>query len=74
MDYTPEQRAIITRIGEVSTRYHTMLERHRTAQVQAGQTLVEAAVAVAVAIERSNELAPLFREHGDLFREFLDSL
>jgi hypothetical protein len=74
MDHTPEQRAIITRMGEVSARSRAVLERHRATQVEAGRTLIGAAVALAVAIEHSNELAPLFQEHDDLFREFLDSL
>ena len=29
---------------------------------------------VAAAMERSNELTTLFLEHGDAFREFMDSL
>jgi hypothetical protein len=74
MDYTPEQRALIARMGEVSRRYHAAMERHRQSQLTVGRTLVEAVAALTVAMEHSNELTPLFQEHGDLFREFLDSL
>ena len=97
MDYTPEQRAIIARMSDLSTRYHVAVARQRDAQARAGQTMIDAVAALATAIERdeqvktgqtmidavaaltatmerSNELTTLFLEHGDAFREFMDSL
>jgi hypothetical protein len=74
MDYTPEQRAIIARIGDISARYHAIVEEHRRAQIAAGGAMLDAISALTAAIDRSNELAPLFLAHGDAFREFLDTL
>jgi hypothetical protein len=74
MNYTPEQRAIIARIGNISARYYAIAEQHRLAQIAAGRATLDAISALTAAIDRSNELAPLFLEHGDAFREFLDTL
>ena len=74
MDYTPEQRAIIARMSDLSTRYHAPVARQRDAQARAGQTMIDAVAALTAAMERSNELTTLFLEHGDAFREFMDSL
>ena len=97
MDYTPEQRAIIARMSDLSTRYHAAVARQRDAQARAGQTMIDAVAALATAIERdeqvktgqtmidavaaltaamerSNELTTLFLEHGDAFREFMESM
>jgi hypothetical protein len=74
MDYTPEQRAIIARIGDISARYHDTVRRHQVAQTEAGQRMLDAVSALTAVMERSNELTTLFLEHGDAFREFLDSL
>jgi len=74
MNYTPEQRAIIQRIGEISARFDATVASHREAQVAAGRNLIDAVAALTTAIERSNELMPLFLQHGDAFREFLDTL
>ena len=74
VNYTPEQRAIIARMGDVSARYHATVVRHRDAQLRAGQTMIDAVAALTAVMERSNELTTLFLEHGDAFREFLDTL
>ena len=74
MDYNKEQRAIIRRIGEISAEMEATVARHREAQIAAGRNMIDAMTALASAIDRSNELWPLFRRHGDAFREFLDTL
>ena len=50
----------------------TAIERDE--QVKTGQTMIDAVAALTAAMERSNELTTLFLEHGDAFREFMDSL
>jgi len=42
MDYTQEQRAIIARMSDLSTRYHAAVARQRDAQARAGQTMIHA--------------------------------
>jgi hypothetical protein len=87
MNYTPEQHAIIARMGNASRRIHEARARHRNAQnptsgindsivsmTNAVSVLAQAAVALSVATEQSNELEPLFEEHANAFHEFLDSL
>ena len=52
MNYTPEQRAIIARMGDVSARYHATVARHRDAQLRAGQTMIDAVAALTAVMER----------------------
>jgi len=73
-NYTPEQRAIIARMGDISARYHETVRRHQVAQLETGQKMLDAVSALTAAIDRSNELTTLFLQHGDAFREFLDTL
>ena len=56
MDYTPEQRAIIARMSDLSTRYHAAVARQRDAQARAGQTMIDAVAALATAIERDEQV------------------
>jgi hypothetical protein len=85
MNYTAEQRAIIQRMGEISRQFDMVLVRHREAQAAANAAQVgvsrdvvlalSAAIGrLAMATEQSNELWPLFKQHGDAFRELLDTL
>jgi hypothetical protein len=74
LDYTLEQRAIIRRIGEVSTQINETVAAHKTAQINTARDMLDAVTALTAAIDRSNELLPLFLRHGDLWREFLDTL
>jgi hypothetical protein len=74
MEYTAEQRDLIRRIGEVSARMDQLMAEHRMAHAAAGQNLIDAVTALTTAIRQSNEIGVLFTQHGDLFREFLDTL
>ena len=74
MEYNEEQRAIIIRMGEISAQIEATVARHREAQIAAGRNMIDAVTALTAAIDRSNELWPLFQQHGDAFREFLDTL
>lgn len=74
MNYTDEQQALIRRIGEVSARMDQVMAEHRAAHAAAGQNLINAVTALTDAIRQSNEIGVLFAQHGDLFREFLDTL
>ena len=74
MPYTQEQRELIRRIGEVSAQMRATVASHQAAQLTAARNMLDAATALTAAIDRSNELLPLFLHHGDLWREFLDSL
>jgi hypothetical protein len=74
MDYTPEQRDIIRRMGEVSAEIDAANAEQRTAHVETGNRILDAANALVAAIEHSNRLGTLQKRYGDLFREFLDTL
>jgi hypothetical protein len=74
MTYTAEQRALIQRIGDISVRFNETLRRQQEAQLAEGERLIDAITALRTAMDRSRELMPLFQQHGDAFREFLDTL
>jgi hypothetical protein len=74
MDYTPQQRAIITRIGEISAQLDATLIRHHANQAAAGRSMIDAVTALTDAINRAAEIGELTQRHGDLWREFLDTL
>jgi hypothetical protein len=74
MDYTPEQRAIIARLGDISARFDAAAEANQVAQAAAARNIVEMGNALLAAVERSGELVNLNRQYGDAFREFLDTL
>jgi len=74
MEYSPQQHELIRRIGEVSARMRAVSAQHRAANQAAGRNLVDAVTQLMTAIQQSNEMGELFTQHGDLFREFLDTL
>lgn len=74
MDYSAEQREIIRRMGEVSREMDQMAEENRTAQTATARNLIDAVTALTDAMRYSAEMGRLCRQHGDLFREFLDTL
>jgi len=74
MDYTAEQQVLIRRINEVSARIDHLMMEHRMVHNAAGKDLIDAVTALQIAIQQSNEIGVLFTQHGDLFREFLDTL
>lgn len=67
MDYSPEQRDLIRRMGALSREMDLMAARN----LRAHSTAVEALTA---ALNHSAEMHKLCTQHGDLFREFLDTL
>jgi hypothetical protein len=74
MNYTAEQREIIQRIDDISVRFNEILRRQQEAQLAEDERLIDAITALRTAIDRSRELMPLFQQHGDAFREFLNTL
>lgn len=74
MEYTAEQLALIRRMGEISARMNQLMIEHHAAHTDAAQNLVDAITALTTAIQQSSEVLALFTQHGDLFREFLDTL
>ena len=74
MTYTEQQLAIIRRVGEISARIRAVAAAHRTAQADEARHLIDAITALTNAINRSAEMGRLCEEHGDAFREFLDTL
>jgi hypothetical protein len=74
MSYTPEQRAIAARLGDISRRFRERTEAQQQAQITTGRNMIDAVAALTAAMDRSNELMPLFREYGDAFNELLDSI
>ncbi len=81
MEHTPEQQNIIRRIGDVNKRIDEATAAHRALQAaeargfaDATQALAGAVQALAGTMDRTAEIHRLCREHGDLFREYLDTL
>jgi hypothetical protein len=81
VDYSPEQRDIIRRLGEVSREMDRVAEAELIAQTatttaisNAGQSLLTAIESLQATLRYSAEIHKLGKQHGDLFREFLDSL
>jgi hypothetical protein len=73
-DYTEEQRAIIRRMGAITVRIDIAMEADRVAHVTMSHELVNLGVELSTAMRRSNEIHRLLAQHGDMFREFLDTL
>jgi hypothetical protein len=74
MNYTLKQRKIIQRMGEISARFNAIYAAHQQEQIITGRTMIDAVAALTAVMRQSNELMPLFLQHGDAFREFLDTL
>jgi len=74
MNYNEEQRAIIRRMGDISARIRETAAAHAVAQAEEAQHLIDAITALTNAMNRSAEMHRLATEHGDAFREFLDTL
>jgi hypothetical protein len=74
MEYNDEQRAIIRRMGEISARLDAAMEADRAAHAAVRLNLLNFSTELAAVIRRSNEIGTLQREHGNAFREFLDTL
>lgn len=74
MTFNDEQRAIIQRMGEISARHGAAMEADQAAHAAIRFDLLNFATELASVIRRSNEIGALQREHGDAFREFLDTL
>jgi hypothetical protein len=74
MEYNDEQRAIIRRMGEISGRLDVAMEASREAHSNMRMDLLNFATELASAMRRSEEIHALARDHGNAFREFLDTL
>jgi len=74
MKYNNEQRAIIRRMGEITVRIDIAMEADRVAHIAMRHELVNLGTELSAAMRRSNEIHRLLTEHGDAFREFLDTL
>jgi ABC-type hemin transport system ATPase subunit len=81
MTYTEEQRAIIARMGDITARIDAVEREHRATHTRTahdlgsiGANLIAVMNDLNAAIEHSNRMGVLFRQHGDAFREFLDTL
>ena len=74
MEYTNEQRDIIRRIGEVSAQMNLTATENTAALESSGDRMIDAIRELSEAMQQSRRTEQLFREWGDLFREFLDTL
>jgi hypothetical protein len=75
MEYTPAQRDIIRRIGDVNKRINEATAAQEAVQATVEAVALSGAVrALTDTMNRSAEIHRLCREHSDLFREFLDTL
>ena len=73
VDYTPEQREILRRLGEVSAQFDAVAAAHQTTQADMYRDFLEMGTALIAAINHSNELVTLNKRHGDIWRELLDT-
>jgi hypothetical protein len=74
MDYTPEQREILRRLGEISAQFDAAASQQQAAQAAMYQDILEMGTALIAAINHSTALVTLHKRHGDVWREFLDTL
>jgi hypothetical protein len=74
VEYTQHQLTIIRRMGAISARIRDAAAAHRAAQAEEAQHLIDAVSALRRAMDRAEEMGRLTTEHGDAFREFLDTL
>jgi hypothetical protein len=74
MTYTAEQRDIIQRIGDLSARFDAAVAAHHASQTAIGRNLIDITTAMLAAINQTGELVTIQKQHGDAFREFLDTL
>ena len=74
MTYTEQQLAIIRHMGEISSQIRAAAAARRSAQMAEAQHMVDAITALNNAMDYSAEMGRLCEEHGDAFREFLDTL
>jgi hypothetical protein len=72
--HTPEQRAIIARMGALSTRINSALAADAEEYGKMRLDLLNISTSLAAAMRRSNEIHTLCQQHGDAFREYLDTL
>jgi hypothetical protein len=73
-DYTPQQRDIIRRMGEIAMQQDRVSEAGQTAMREAGNRIIDIGTALIAAMDRHAEMVRLQRQYGDLFREYLDTL
>jgi hypothetical protein len=81
MDHAEEQQEILQRLGETSARFEAAYEQVKGTHDRLGKNVVVAAMTVNeiagmlnTTINDSNELFRLYKEYGDVWREYLDSL
>jgi len=74
MTYTDEQRAIIERMGVISRRLRALVESNRSTNADASRDIANLMGHLIDSNERLAEIVTLGTEHGDAFREFLDTL
>jgi hypothetical protein len=74
MSYTPEQRALAARLGDISRRFRTTVAAQQQAHIETGRDMIDAVTALTAAMERSNEIAPIFDEYIHTAAELFDSI
>jgi hypothetical protein len=74
MQYSDGQRAIIRRMGEISARLDIAMEADQAAHANMRLDLLNFATELAAVMRRSSEIHALAKDHGNAFREFLDTL
>jgi hypothetical protein len=76
MAYTPQQLEIIRRMADLSKQINETAAAHRRAQSVEPRKLrfSDAIASLEIAMNYSTEMHRLCTEHGDAFREFLDTL
>ena len=74
MTYNDEQRAIIARMGEISKRIKEASQHADRAHMQSRTAITDLLSALVTSTDSFHEIVTLSSEHGDAFREFLDTL
>jgi alkylated DNA nucleotide flippase Atl1 len=71
---TPEQRAIVVRMGDLARQYDEALRHHERDQAEATQRVVNAVLELQHAIDRGRQMQAIFTQYGNAFAEFVDTL
>jgi hypothetical protein len=74
VSFTPKQRAIAVRLDDVSRRLREKTDAQQQVPLTVGSSMDDAVAALTAALDQTNEIMPLFREHGETFRELLNAI
>jgi len=74
MDYSPEQQAILDRMGNAARAMRQAAVDHQATLVSTGNRMLDAVRDLVQAQRQSQETLQIFTEYTNAFSEFIDSL